>query len=429
MKLIFSLLIVWSLTILSVMAQKNTPKSFLYTNVTIHVGNGKVIENGKIGVDNGKINLVETMDAKSNSKYEVTIDGKGQHVYPGFIAPNTRLGLEEIQAVRSTVDYREVGNFNPNVRSIIAYNTDSKVVPTVRSNGVLLAQIVPEGGRISGQSSIVYTQGDNWEDAALAFDNCVHLRWPSRVRYTGWWAQRGRTEMNKNYNKGMEATRVYFDAAKAYAQKTTVEKKNLKFETMKALFKKEKKLVVHADDAKSMMDAINLLQTYGVEVIIQGGAESWKIVDFLKEKNVPVILNDVQQLPRRDDSDIDQPFKTPSILQANGIKFAFSLNRQGSWNVRNLMFQAGQAVGHGLDKEAAISALTLNVAEILGIADRVGSLETGKDATFIVSKGDALDMRTSVITAAFMAGRTVDLGDKQKELYDKYMEKYDLKKD
>ncbi|MBL4651012.1 MAG: amidohydrolase family protein [Aureispira sp.] len=429
MKLIFSLLIVWSLTILSVVAQKNTPKSFLYTNVTIHVGNGKVIESGKIGVANGKINLVETMDAQSNSKYEVTIDGEGQHIYPGFIAPNTRLGLEEIQAVRSTVDYREVGNFNPNVRSIIAYNTDSKVVPTVRSNGVLLAQIVPEGGRISGQSSIVYTQGDNWEDAALAFDNCVHLRWPSRVRYTGWWAQRGRTEMNKNYNKGMEATRVYFDAAKAYAQKTTIEKKNLKFETMKALFKKEKKLVVHAEDAKSMMDAINLLQTYGVDVIIQGGAESWKIVDFLKEKNVPVILNDVQQLPRRDDSDIDQPFKTPSILQANGIKFAFSLNRQGSWNVRNLMFQAGQAVGHGLDKEAAISASTLNVAEILGIADRVGSLETGKDATFIVSKGDALDMRTSVITAAFMAGRTVDLGDKQKELYDKYMDKYDLKKD
>jgi imidazolonepropionase-like amidohydrolase len=429
MKLIFSLLIIWSLTILNVTAQKNTPKSFLYTNVTIHIGNGKVIENGKIGVADGKINLVETMDAKSNTKYETTIDGKGQHVYPGFIAPNTRLGLEEIQAVRSTVDYREVGRFNPNIRSIIAYNTDSKVVPTVRSNGVLLAQIVPEGGRISGQSSIVYTQGDNWEDATLAFDNCVHLRWPSRVRYTGWWAQKGRTLMNKNYDKGMEATRVYFEAAKAYAQKTKVENKNLKFETMKALFNKEKKLVVHAEDAKSMMDAINLLQSYGIDLIIQGGTESWKIVDFLKEKNVPVILNDVQQLPRRDDSDIDQPFKTPGVLQANGIKFAFSLNRQGSWNVRNLMFQAGQAVGHGLDKEAAISALTLNVAEILGIGDRVGSLETGKDATFIVSKGDALDMRTSVITAAFMAGRTVDLGDKQKELYDKYMDKYGLEKE
>jgi len=427
MKRIFSLLIVCSLSLLSLKAQKNMPKSFLYTNVRIHIGNGTVIENGKIGVADGKINLVEKMVTQSNAKYEVTIDGKGQEIYPGFIAANTRLGLEEIGAVRSTVDYREVGNFNPNVRSIIAYNTDSKVTPTVRSNGVLLAQVVPEGGRISGQSSIVYTQGDNWEDAALAFDNCVHLRWPSRVRYTGWWAQRGRTEMNKNYNKGMEATRVYFDAAKAYAQKKSVERKNLKFETMKALFNNQKKLVVHAEDAKSMMDAINLLETYGIDLVIQGGTESWKIVDFLKEKKVPVILNDVQQLPRRDDSDINQPFKTPGVLEANGIKFAFSLNRHGSWNVRNMMFQAGQAVGYGLDKEAAVSALTLNVAEILGIEDRVGSLEIGKDATFIVSKGDVLDMRTSVIIAAFMAGRTVDLGDKQKELYDKYMEKYDLK--
>ncbi|WMX15240.1 MULTISPECIES: amidohydrolase family protein [unclassified Aureispira] len=429
MKLIFSLLIIWGIATLNVVAQKNTSTSFLYTNVTIHIGNGKVIENGQIGVTNGKIDLVETMDAKPSSKYDRTIDGNGQHVYPGFIAPNTRLGLEEIQAVRSTIDYREVGNFNPNIRSIIAYNTDSKVVPTVRSNGVLLAQIVPEGGRISGQSSIVYTQGDNWEDATLAFDNCVHLRWPNRVRYTGWWAQRGRTEMNKDYNNGMTATRVYFDAAQAYAQKTSVEQKNLKFETMKALFQKKKKLIVHADDAKSMMDAINLLQPYGVDLVIQGGIEAWKIVDFLKEKNVPVILDDVQQLPRRDDSDIDQPFKTPAVLQAKGVKFAFSLNRQGSWNVRNLMFQAGQAIGHGLDQEAALSALTLNTAEILGIADRVGSLETGKDATFIVSEGDALDMRTSVITAAFMAGNAVDLGNKQKDLYNKYMEKYDLKKE
>lgn len=412
----------------SVLAQKNSSTSFLYTNVTIHIGNGKVIESGQIGVVDGKINLVAGMDAQTKTKYETTVDGKGQHVYPGFIAPNTRLGLEEIQAVRSTKDYREVGNFNPNIRSIIAYNTDSKVVPTVRSNGVLLAQIVPEGGRISGQSSIVYTQGDNWEDATLAFDNCVHLRWPNRVRYTGWWAQRGRTEMNKSYNNGIEATRIYFDAAKAYAQKTSVEKKNLKFETMKALFKKEKKLVVHANDAKSMMDAINLLESYGVDLVIQGGTEAWKIVDFLKEKNIPVILDDVHQLPRRDDSDVDQPFKTPALLQAKGIKFAFSLNKQGSWNVRNLMFQAGQAIGHGLDQEAAVSALTLNAAEILGISDRVGSLETGKDATFIISKGDALDMRTSVITAAFMAGQTVDLGDKQKELYDKYMEKYKLEK-
>lgn len=401
-------------------------KSLLYTNVKIHVGNGTVIENGQLGMSDGIIDWVGTMSEKPTKKYTQTIDGQGQHLYPGLIAPNTYMGLEEIQAVRATRDYAEVGRFNPNVRSIIAYNTDSYVVPTIRSNGVLLAQVVPAGGRISGQSSLVYTQANNWEDAAFALDNCVHLRWPSRVIYRGWWAQRGRTERNQKYVEGLEAIRVYFDAAKAYAQKKTVERKNIKFETMKALFTKEKKLVVHVNDARSIMDAIKFLKPYGVEIILQGATESWQVADFIKENGIAVILGDVQSLPRREDSDIDQPYKTPSILQAKGIPFAFSQSRQGSWNTRNLMFQAGQAVAFGLDKEAALTALTLNTAKILGVGERVGSLEVGKDATLLVSKGDLLDMRTSVVTAAYMAGMPVDLGNKQKDLNEKYRERYNL---
>lgn len=417
------------LTLLLLATHTNAQKkaqSILYSNVTIHVGNGTVIANAMMGIKNGKIDMVETLMAKVGVDYDTTINGQGMHIYPGFIAPNTRLGLEEIESIRATLDFREVGNFNPNLRSIIAYNTDSEVIPTVRSNGILLAQITPEGGRIPGQSSIAYTEAGNWEEAAFELDNCVHLDWPSRINYTGWWAQKGGAEMDKAYNDHAQAVRVYFDAAKAYAQKEKVEQKNIKFEVMKDLFSKKKKLVVHADDAKSMMDAVNLLQPYGVEIIIQGAAEAWRIVDFLKEKNIAVILSNVHALPRRDDSDIDQPYKTPVALQEKGVKFAFSMI--GSSNVRNLPFQAGQAVAYGLDKEAALRAITLSTAEILGIADRVGSIEKGKDATFIVSQGDVLDMRTSVIVDAYMAGRRVDLGNKQKELYDKYMEKFELKK-
>lgn len=410
--------------ITNLQAQKEL-KSFVYTNVTVHIGNGEVIENGMVGVRDGKIDMVLPAQTKIGLNYQVTIDGQGKHLYPSLIAPNTRLGLEEIEAVRASLDFREVGNFNPNIRSIIAYNTDSEVVPTIRSNGILLAQIVPEGGRISGQSSIAYTEAYNWEDAAFALDNCVHLHWPNRVRYTGWWAEQGDTEMDKQYNNNLEAIRVYFDAAKAYAQKKSVEQKNLKFETMKALFSKEKKLVVHVDNAKSMMDAVNILQPYGVEVVLQGANEAWKIADFLKEKNVAVILNNVHHLPKIEDDDVDQPFKTPVLLQQKGIKFALAM--EGSWNVRNLPFQAGQAVAFGLDKEAALRSITLSTAEILGVATRVGSIEKGKDATFIVSQGDILDMRTSVVFDAFILGRRVDLGDKQKDLYDKYMEKYQLK--
>jgi imidazolonepropionase-like amidohydrolase len=379
-----------------------------------------------MGIKSGKIDRVEEVDEAIYSSYDKIIDGKGQHLYPGLIAANTRLGLEEIQAVRATRDYREVGNFNPNVRSVIAYNTDSKVVPTVRSNGILMAQIVPEGGRISGQSSVVYTTGDNWEDATLAFDNCVHLRWPSRLRYSGWWSQNARTEINKNYDKNLEAIRVYFDAAKAYSKKKEIDHKNLKFETMRAVFDKTKKLVVHTEDAKSMMDLVSLLEKYRVDIVIQGGTEAYKITDFLKERNIPVILHDIHQLPGNDGADIDQPFKTPALLEKKGIKFAFSLSNQGSWNVRNLPFQAGQAVAKGLDPEAAIRALTLSPAEILGIDKQVGSLEIGKEATFIVSEGDVLDMRTSVITRAYIQGQPISLEDKQKILYEKYMEKYQL---
>jgi imidazolonepropionase-like amidohydrolase len=400
----------------------------LYTNVTIHVGNGTVIENGQLGINKGKIDWVGKQDEQAPSKYKTTVDGKGQHLYPGLIAPNTRLGLEEIQAVRATRDYAEVGRFNPNIRSIIAYNTDSYVTPTIRSNGILLAQIVPEGGRLSGQSSLVYTQADNWEDAAFALDNCVHLAWPSRIIYKGWWASPGGTERNQKYMDGLEAIRVYFDAAKAYAQKEKVEHKNIKFETMKALFAKEKKLVVHVNDARAIMDAIKLLKPYGVDIVLQGATEAWQVADFIKENDIPVILGDVQSLPRREDSDIDQPYKTPALLQAKGIPFAFSQSNQGSWNTRNLMFQAGQAVAFGLDKEAALTALTLNTAKILGVEERVGSLEVGKEATLLVSKGDLLDMRTSVVTAAYMAGKPVDLGNKQKDLNEKYRDRYELDK-
>lgn len=420
-------LLTFLLVISTSLVGAQVPTATLYTNVIIHVGNGEVIENGQIGWRDGKIDWVAPMSTTVNKRYAQIIDGKGQHVYPGIIAPNTRLGLEEISAVRATKDYYEVGRFNPNVRTIIAYNTDSYIIPTLRSNGILLAQLVPEGGYVSGQSSIVLTQADNWEDAAFELDNCIHVRWPNRVRYTGWWAQRGRTERNPNYSKGMEGIRVYMNAAQAYAQKETVEQKNLKFEAMKGLFDQSKKLVVHVSDARSMMDAVKMLKPYGFTIILQGAEEAWQIPDFLKENNVSVILTDVHRLPRREDADIDQPYKTPALLHAKGVPFAFSQTKMGTFNARNLMFQAGQAAAYGLDKEAALGALTLQTAQILGIADRVGSLEVGKDATLLIVQGDLLDMRSSVVTDAYLGGRQANLSSKQKELYEKYQEKYDLK--
>jgi imidazolonepropionase-like amidohydrolase len=400
-------------------------KSFVVTNVTIHVGNGEVIEKGAIAVKNGKIVEVGTQNKVATKGYELTIDGKGQHAYPGFIAPNTQLGLVEIEAVRATNDFREVGNFNPNIRSIIAYNTDSEIIPTIRSNGVLIAQIAPQGGRMPGQSSMVHLDGYNWEDALLKSDNIQHLNWPNRYAFGGWWAEPGETNMNKNYGRDMEGIKLFFDAALAYSQNAKPETVNMRFEAMRGLFNKTKKLFVHVDEAQSMLEAYELLKDYKIDLVYVGAAEAWRVTDFLKINNISVILGNVHALPRYEHEDVDLPYKIPAILYEKGVKFALSLD--GSWQQRNIMFQAGHAVGYGLPKEQALAAITLNSAEILGVSDRVGSLQVGKDATFILSKGDALDMRTSVITEAFIQGRQVSLNDKQKDLYKKFMDKYGFK--
>jgi imidazolonepropionase-like amidohydrolase len=399
-------------------------KSILVTNATIHVGNGTVIEKGALGIKNGKISEIGSAE-KVGKGYEQTIDAKGQHLYPGFIAPNTQLGLVEIEAVRATNDFREVGNFNPNVRSIIAYNTDSEIIPTIRSNGVLIAQITPQGGRMSGQSSVVHLDGDNYEEALLLPDGSVHINWPSRFSFGGWWGEPGESSMNKNYGRDVEGIKLFFDAAQAYSKTEKPENVNMRFDAMKGVFAKSKKLFVHVDDAQSMYEAFELFKEYKIELVYVGASEAWKAADFLKNNNIPVILGNVHALPSHEHDDVDLPYKHPALLQAKGVKFALSMD--GSWQQRNLMFQAGHAVGYGLSKEDALRAITLSSAEILGISDRVGSLEVGKDATFFISAGDALDMRTSLVNDAYIQGKKVSLRNKQKDLYDKYLQKFNIK--
>lgn len=391
---------------------------------TAHLGNGEVIENSFIAFENGKLTVVADgrLVKPDRSKNYKIINAAGKHVYPGLIASNSQLGLIEIGAVSATRDADEIGLMNPHVRSIIAYNTDSRVSPTVRSNGALLAQIVPEGGRISGTSSVVELDGWNWEDAAYRTDDGVHLNWPRTMMWTGWRTGNPHMKKNEDYAKQVEEVEQFFKEALAYSKKANATPKNLKFEAMRGLFDQSKSLFIHANNSKSIASAVLLAKEFGAKLVIVGGRDSWMQTDLLRENNVSVILGQTHNLPAREDTDIDQPFKTPKLLQEASVLFAFS--GEGAWQQRNLAFQAGQAVGFGLDYEKAIQALTLNAAKILGIDDRVGSLEVGKDATLIVSSGDVLDMRTNQIQTAFIQGKSIDLDNKQKALYRKFKEKY-----
>ena len=409
-------------------------KSILLMNGVAHLGNGQVIENSAIGFKDGKLILVAdaTTIRLQQGAYDTTINIQGKHVYPGFIAPNSTLGLTEIGAVRATNDYSETGSYNPHVRSVIAYNSDSKTPPTVRTNGVLIAQITPRSGIISGTSSIVELDGWNWEDMTMKMDEGIHLNWLRMFKRDGErmedYNELPPLKKSEDYEKQKNELRKFFADAKAYSETTPTEK-NLRFEAMKGVFSGSKTLFVHVNYVKEIEDAVHFSKEVGVKkMVIVGGTDSWKVADMLKENNIPVMVNRVHDLPDRTDDDIDLPYKLPGLLQKAGVTFC--LENSGDMEqiqTRNIPFLAGTAATYGLTKEEAVTAITLSTAKILGIDNRVGSLEMGKDATLFISSGDALDMRTNNVEWAFIRGKKLDLSNNQKALYEKYKTKYGVK--
>lgn len=409
---------------------KKQSKSILLMNGICHVGNGTVIENSAVGFKDGIITLVAdaTVIRIDKSAWDTTINCAGKHVYPGLIAPNSTLGLVELEAVRATADFNEVGYLNPHVRTQTAYNTDSRITPTIRTNGVLIAQITPRGGRISGTSSIMNLDGWNWEDATLKADDGVHINWPQY--YSGSWSEAGPTpyEKNKQYAERRAELEKFFAEARAYNLNPKPAEKNLRFEAMRGIFNGTQNLYIHADAMKNISESITFTNKFGIKkMTIVGGTDSYKCTELLKQNNVSVMLSRVHSLPQSDEDDVNQPYKTAKALQEAGILFC--LENSGDMEAahsRNIPFLAGTAVAWGLSKEAAISAMTLNAAKILGISDRVGTIEEKKDATIIVSEGDIMDIKTNNVTWAFIQGKKLQLTNEQQELYQKYEEKYGL---
>jgi imidazolonepropionase-like amidohydrolase len=383
-----------------------------------------VIENGTLSIEKGKIKI-ETAAVTGDVE---RIDATGKHVYPGVIAPNTNLGLVEVSSTKSTTDFDELGEMNPSIRSIVAYNTDSKVINTVRSNGVLLAQIVPQGGMISGTSTVVQLDAWNWEDAAYVLDNGVHMTFPALINRPMQMRRRGGdSDPVKLGLEKIEQARVFFREAKAYLQEKTHAATNLKFEATRGLFDRSKTLYIHCDLVKEMLVAVDFAKEFNFKLVIAGGADSYMIADILAANNVAVILHEPHALPATDDDAVDQPYKTGAQLQKAGVLFTICQDASdGYTQIRNLPFMAGTMSAYGLTKEEALSAITLNPAKILGIADRTGSLENGKDANIVISTGDLLDMKSSVVTHAFIQGRAINLDNKHSQLFNRYKYKYGL---
>ncbi|MGJ8745103.1 amidohydrolase family protein [Polaribacter sp.] len=406
----------------------NQTTAFSIEGATAHLGNGKIIENSLIMFANGKITFVGSAMMRI-ARIGTIIQASGKHIYPGFIAANTSLGLVEIDAVRATDDEDEVGAMNPHIRSLIAYNAESKITESMRPNGVFMGQITPRGGTISGTSSIMQFDAWNWEDAALKIDDAIHLNWPKT--YTSgrkWLGEDTTLKEDEKYIKNSTKIINYFTDAKAYlASNASI--KNIPFEATKGLFNGQQKLFIHVNGEKGITDAIKSCKELGINNIVlvhAKGAEN--VSELLIKNNISVIIERAHRLPEGEDNDYDMPYRNAKILLDKGI--VVGLGMQGDMermSTRNLPFYAGTYAAYGIDKEEALKMITLNTAKILGINNLVGSLEVGKDATLFISEGDALDMRGNILTDAFIQGRKLSLETHQTTLWKRYSNKYKTK--
>ncbi len=407
-------------------------KRVLLMNGIAHLGNGQIIENSYISFANGKLEMVSPvqgikLDLKS---FDTIIEIEGKHVYPALISANTILGLQEAESIRASSDYNEVGGINPNVRSLIAYNTDSKILPTVKTNGVLYTQCTPRNGLICGSSSILATEGWNWEDAVLKADDGIHINFPKSIQKNGWWAEPEPSGKNTKFDEELLALNTFFAEASSYCKSPTgTFENNVRFEAMRNVFAGTQNLYLHTNSAKDIVLAVNFAKKHAVKKpVIVGGKDAWKITSFLRENKIPVMLNRLFDLPELSDDDVDITFRTPALLQKDSVLFCLQMEGDmEAMQSRNLPFLAGYSVAYGLTKEQALQSITLNAAKILGIDNLVGSLETNKLASLVISDGDLLDIKSNKVIAAFINGKPVNLVNEQQLLYEKYKTKYGLK--
>lgn len=422
-------ILVIGLTIIGFSQTNNIPapaqsQGIALVGATLHLGDGSVIEQGTVVFNQGKITAVGTQDEVSVPQGYEVYEVEGQHLYPGFFLPTSNMGLVEVSAVRATDDGQETGGFNPNIRSLVAYNTDSELPPTMRYNGILMAQIAPSGGVVAGSSSIVQLDAWNWEDAAYKVDNGMHLYWPNKMMSARWWMGETQARVNENYQPTVDEIQKTMKEAKAFAEGEK-EATNLKLEALAGLFDGSITLFIHTNNATAIIESATIAKEMGVQKIaIVGGEEALLVADFLKSHRIPVVLADVHALPNRDHEDTVHPYKLPSLLHEAGVEFCFGFSGRMTARARNLPFYAGTAVAYGLPYEEGVRALTSTSAKILGVGETCGTIAVGKDATLFVSQGDALDMRSNQMEYVFIQGRKVQLEATQQELYKKYSQKY-----
>lgn len=418
---------------------------------TIYPISGEPIENGYVVFAEGKLTDIgsgaDRYDPPADAE---VIDCSGKRIYPGLFDASSQIGLVEVSSVRGSVDRSEAGNINPNAQSHVSFNPDSEHIPVARANGVLLSHILPSGGLVSGQGAVMQLDGWTYEQMTLTAPTGIRLNWPNMLPRQGWNIETGVEEQNRRRDEQLQEIEDLFDQAERFADAleaaglesapttrpassptrpagqndngANIPAFDARLEAMVPLLKGEVPLLVDADEASQIQSAVAFARRRGLNLTILGGIEAGKCIDLLKENDVAVILEGTQRLPNGRDDAYDEPFALPATLVEAGIAFAIAANRTPSFD-RNLPYHAAMAVAFGLPEDRALRSITLSPAEIIGVADQVGSLENGKDATLFVADGDILETPTHV-THAWVQGRRVDLSSRHTQLWEKYKQRY-----
>lgn len=409
-------------------------ETLLLKGATVHTVSGETFTPGQVLVQEGKIAAVGKSVAAGGA---ATIDLAGQHLYPGMIALNTVLGLGEISGVRSTQDTTESGeDFTPDVESWVAVNPDSELIPVTRANGIACFEPVPLGHIISGQSALVATAGWTTEQMTLRKPIALHIFWPGmgldttpkdRLRDRSKW--KSLTDQAEERQARLQAITDFFDEAGAYAKarsaaadgKASAPPRVPAWEAMLPYVRGELPIVVHANEVRQIRAAVAWAEINHYRIILASARDAWRVASLLAERRVPVIYGHTFTQPPRDTATYDVQFQAPAILHKAGVEVTFSIGSD-SFNaslIKNLPYSAAQAVAFGLPESEALKGLTLYPARLAGVADRLGSIEPGKDATLFAADGDILDIRSNV-KRMWIAGNEVSLENRHTRLYEKY---------
>jgi imidazolonepropionase-like amidohydrolase len=396
---------------------------------TVHPVSGPAIENGVVLVDAGRITAV---GANLTPPADATIvDCHGKQVYPGFVHANSEIGLLEVNTIEGSDDTRETGSVNPNIRAEVMFNPDTDLLPVTRLNGVTSALVVPGGGAIRGTSALMHLDGWTQEDMTVRAPVGLHVTWPNMRPRRGFFGPpQSDEEQAKARDQAIAAIRNAFDDARAYETARAAEGSagvpkhdaDVKWDAMRRVVRGEIPVYFHADNAAQIRAILDFVDQQKLQhAVIVGGRDAWRFADELKARDIAVIVGGTLEMPSRNDDPYDEAFTGPGKLAAAGVRFCIADNGGGfaASNARNLPHHAAMAAAFGLSHDEALKAVTLYPAQILGVGDKLGSIEPGKIADLQVTDGDALDDMTHC-EQVFIGGRAIPMESRQTRLFHKY---------